>query len=328
MPKLIFHKRGVISSLLFSAITILTAYYYSFVKEIGYLSDKYVYSLYFDNLNGISRQYEVGFELLAWGLKFIYNSHEFFFFICSIIILNNLSVAAGKLTKSSKIVYLLFALLTPFTYSLIDNVLRQGLALSFVLLTFGFFAQRGRHKYAFFIVSLFIGSSFHLPTGVLMSLVFFMPNRLRHGMIIWVFCMFLSYFSGVYSSLFDNIIIDRYKGYLDSSITYYTGFKLKFVLFSLLPLIMLPVIKSFPVRSHINLFAKYFSINGIFLLFNFLNYYDRFLISTWMLIPMILAGISNGIVYRISRIAKLYIFFCLSILGLSSIIIFLFNGGL
>ena len=234
--------------------------------------------------------FESGFNLIIIFLKYFSDSYHFFFAIIAILT-GLLFFLAGKTLFTSRYVLLftIFLITFPFFYSITSNVVRQGLAIGIILFSYSITSQiKTKINYKLLILILFTGY-IHLPTAAIM-LPLVVNFKMKKIIFIWISLMMLSLLSNYYAPLLSSLISGRFIAYLTNGAftQYVTGFRWQFVMFSAMPFLLLLLTKHNDMsESYRKIYEGYFLINGISLLLNFLPYFDRFLLPSWMMMPFI-----------------------------------------
>jgi hypothetical protein len=297
---------------LYIVIVLLIALVYA-SASVGVDSDKPAYELYFFYLShnlgvpvGFER-IEPGFFAFTWIVAKLTGSTFFYFFLIFAIEFFGLTFEPGKksvLFKDRFYLALLW-LAFPFFYSLSVNAVRQGLALVFVVYALDAELSR-RHVRSLILLAL--GSMFHFSTAIYAPLFLFLRWRgtYRAIVIFWAVCVVCAALSvpqhlvvlatdAVPMSLRSQY--PYYFSYLTGQLatTYDTGFKLKFLAFSALPVVAAFAVK--PLKFSISedcmfVLKAYLVLNGLFFLIGYIPYSDRIALLSWQLIPILAAGLT------------------------------------
>ena len=238
----------------------------------------------------ISGGFELGFNIILNSLKYFSTSYHFLFIFIAILT-GILFFLAGKILFGARYILLFTVILItfPFFYSVSSNVIRQGLALGIILFTYSVSSKlQSKFNYKLFIV-IILSAGIHFPTAAIM-LPLAINFRINKILYVWLGLVSISLFGDYYAGFLAQFVSGRFVAYLanDSFIDYTTGFRWQFVLFSAMPIALLLLKKhnemNLPYRR---IFDTYLVINGASLLFNFLPYFDRFLLPSWMMMPFI-----------------------------------------
>lgn len=204
-----------------------------------------------------------------------------------------------------------------FFQSLGINIVRQGVALAFLLLAFSFYLRNPKYIVHWLVPAL-LAVGFHV-TSVIIILVFLLVKVFKSvGFTYYVFLYalfaILSYFKvsvlslgSIFSNLFQG---DRRNNYLDGTMAkeFEVGFKPQFVAFNTVFLILFFLLRKYgqPQKHYDVLLKTYISISCIFFMMFQIPYSDRWGVMTWALIPFMFAPVyaENGR-YRTSTIGVL-----------------------
>lgn len=298
---------------IFAALSVLS--YYSFSSDYSFGSDLWIYKENFYDthldLNLIASPAYYFFSLSMSSLGF---SFEFFrivlFFLFYVAVLRQFYV----LSNSHILVALLFftVLLYPTYQSLSSLVLRQGLGIAFLMLI-GFWGQPRSLKKR--ILLIIIAAFAHL------SLLFYiLPLYLSHkftglkfAFSLWIGIV-IAYVLNV-GLVIKNVLVMfltalglPYAEYALVEVDYTLGFNANFLLPSIAVILFLVVAKlSYRKLSEQSLYLLqfFFFANGIALLFSGFPYYDRLMIYSWVLVPLLLLSLfSNFRFYKTKAYAS------------------------
>ncbi len=196
-------------------------------------------------------------------------------------------------------------------WSLGTNVIRQGAAFGIGLHSLVFLWQR---KFRAFFVCVAIAICFHVSASLLLLALLTVFCKRSFALAFWIGAVVLGA-TGVPEVLFGCIEralefsnATRALNFLYARGLYYggdynVGFKLRFVLFSALP-ILICVLMSAPSVLHRlrdEVLRSYLFLNGVAMLFFSMPYHDRLFYWSWPLIPLIIGitGLQNKIRYFI-----------------------------
>lgn len=214
------------------------------------------------------------------------------FVVTALIYVANHLIAAYKCSR--KHVALLFLLmLSSFSfYSYGVNTIRAGFAASFLLLA----VVNYKHLVWFFLF-IFIAANCHysmiIPSLAMVTAKYWNKPKLYMG--IWLCCILASAVAGHYfEQLFARMSSDQRVGYLsvDASDTHYeVGFRIDFILYSLLPIAAgyyYLVKKRIHSEFYSFLLNTYILANCFWILVIRANFSDRFAYLSWFLYPLVL----------------------------------------
>lgn len=269
-----------------------------FINEpIEVYSDKWNYKNIFEaildnNANKLMNT-ESGFYVYNKIITSITNSSTVYFFICALLYISGYLYFINKTffdTYRSLVFALMIASLGFYGYG--TNTIRQGLALS----VFMFFFMEKK-----ITVKLIIGSilaiMLHKSLLFVVAINFFVIkyNRKDNFIFVWVFLLLATIALGeTFTDVFGGFLIDsdsRMNSYLtDEFENYETGFKINFLVYSLLPILFGWFIKKrgFQDIFFDKILSIYILINAFWLLVIRLPFTDRFAYLSWFLIPFII----------------------------------------
>ena len=232
---------------------------------------------------------DYGFLILTWGLSRIVSVTQYFF-ILSIIYVTNYFFAVLNLVKTKSFWLLIgFSLLMGFTsYNI--NTTRAGLAISYMILGLSFYPSKWR-----MIVCLLVACSIHgslmIPSTMIAICYFF--DKTRWYYYLWILSIPLSFFAGGYfAELFSSFSSDSRTSYLtNSDINYNIGFRIDFIVYSIVPLIVgAYYIFKKGVTNHLYhlIYNTYILTNLFWVLVIRSDFSDRFAYLSWCMIPLVL----------------------------------------
>jgi hypothetical protein len=183
----------------------------------------------------------------------------------------------------------------PFFYSVTLNVIRQGLA--FVFVVYALDAKWQNKKYSPYLL-LLLGALIHYPSALYLIGFMFLELKPKVSVTVglWFVAVLLAYFGVLWDitqSILTRIIPDGsyYSYYLVRKINYEIGFKLKFVIFSALPIGYYLLLKSYKTENleRVSFVFNLYLIMNMFYLFTVnLPFNDRFAIASWLLFPLMI----------------------------------------
>ncbi|MFC3862722.1 EpsG family protein [Deinococcus antarcticus] len=189
--------------------------------------------------------------------------------------------------------YVVFLLLSPFYLSININILRHGMAIAVALLGMSLVFQLRKPVYKLILACPPV--LFHNVAGLLAAPIFIGINRINM-VYIWLTLATFSMFSPAYSSFVSQYFDGRYLNYVTSETTYRTGFRPDFTFFSSLPIFLLLIVPfrkmSIETRWVLN---AYLLVSGLGLTMNFVAFSDRFLVNSWVMLPLLFALVVRDI---------------------------------
>lgn len=266
-------------------------------REVGYASDSYVYANVF-NISvdgGYDGRFGFAFKALMTGVSAFSTDYRVFFFFCSIIlIISGLTALTKVVHRDSGISYqvlaiaiLAFMLLSPFFYSMQTNILRHGLAVPFLLLTYHYFDEK---RYSLCVAFSIIAIGMHWSSIYFIMLLPLLNYNVKRLSLVFI-VLSISYLSGLSELMLKPVsdfigsgdMADRISSYgADSS--YKSGVRWDFWLFSsgMLSLSMF-IERKMQLRGRI---TKYILISMIpFLIIGYIPFSDRLLVFQWLMLP-------------------------------------------
>ncbi|MFC6040248.1 EpsG family protein [Paenisporosarcina macmurdoensis] len=273
-------------------------------KDVNMFPDSLGYSTYFLLLKNISLMealdiinYENAFIILQWVVNLLDMPIEFNFLIIYLVFIIIFIVAIYILFNHYSIYFVFLYIYFPFFITLGGNILRQGLSISFLLLSISILIRYKKKTIYFFISALF-ASFFHytaLPLILILVVVNIFKIKMNHLIYIWIFLSF-SFFMKLPNILTNLLIpISYINSYISESSlnnygnqTYRMDFYLFGAFFLLFGLITNKYVFNYKDRIYTSILKIYIIFNCYFLILGFISYSDRVAIFSWILIPMIM----------------------------------------
>ena len=276
-------------------------FFVSAFREFSQGTDTHAYLSYFNRIVNLSildglfvNRFEIGFAFIVNLFSIFNDDPRSFLIYLALMQLGFLYYSVCKVTSGKAAVVVSFAYASLFIiYNLTTNILRQGFAVSFVILSYHYFIENKLLKY---LIASTVAALFH-KTALICLVIFagykyiFSLNRL---IILWL-GLIASCALGINSILgelllsvtglsteFSYILSDRaYDGYR-------VGFRFDFILFSAIPVLLFLIIKKIEISSE--KYEKYLKLyivaNSIFVFFMFIPYSDRIATYSWSLLPI------------------------------------------
>lgn len=265
------------------------------VRYIGVLEENSTFTL-FEAFTRV--RWEPGFVFYQWIISKVSSSHIFFMAATVLSILFITLKGLKKIVPQIYIPLIFIGYLSLFYYfNFLRNIIRQGFAVSFILLIIVFLAQE-KTKQA--VLYFFLAISFHI-SAVISSLLFVVR---KFNISIKLLCIFyiigaLTMLTGInqkimsqFSMLIGGRIgssIARYAS--DSLITNYgSSNRIDFLLFTSFWLILgVCFYKYFLKKDYLyeSILKAYITFSTIFVIFGYIGYSDRLAAYAWYLIPII-----------------------------------------
>ncbi|MDM5262629.1 EpsG family protein [Sulfurovum sp. XTW-4] len=296
-----------------------------------FAGDSYRYAMGFLKFREFSLdevfKYQTGeylFRFLNWIVgQFTDSPHILFLVIYLIAILTFYKALKNIFPTFERYVVFSFYVLYPYFLFYIVNGKRQGLGLVFMVLAISYLMEDKNRKA---LLSLLVSGLIHsgmflvLPMAALFVL-FKEKGLLKISFVILAGSVLLS-ISGINDTisgpLGDLLASEtRYSAYLDErfeAISYQTGFRLDFALFSFFPIFLYALLRKRIRNEHKTIvrrwLAIYMLLNSIYHIFSFVPFNDRFAIFSWFILPIV----SYIIVSAVNkRYAALFIFVLLGL---------------
>ena len=265
-------------------------------EPIEMYSDKWNYQNIFNSIidNNTTKlmNTESGFYIYNKIIAFFTNTPFVYFFITALIYLSGYLYFIHKTfapAYRSLVFVLMIAALGFYGYG--TNTIRQGLALS----VFMFFFMEKKISLKLILGSL-IAILLHKSLLFVVVVNFFVIkyNRKDSFIPIWILFLVLSIILGdTFVSFFGDFLIDsdaRMNSYLNDEFeSYESGFKINFLVYSILPILFGWYIKrkGFEDSFFDKIFSLYVLLNAFWLLVIRVPFTDRFAYLSWFLIPFI-----------------------------------------
>lgn len=264
---------------------------------------------YLDNLNIMQNiglldvitesRWEPGFVTFQLLLSKISTSYFLFMFISALFILLIIINALKKIVPYDKIPLIMFGYLSLFSfYNLMNNILRQGFSIVFLLVMLMFLKE---NKYLFAVISLIIATSFH--TTAIIGAVLIILYKMNVSFKTYVSIFFAAALSMILNvnqrvvSLLPISLMDDAGGYIqqytsESSILRYGAVnRLDFLVFSVFWFLLALFFYKRYLSDDLfyGLAIRAYAIYGpIFFLFGFISFSDRLAVYGWFYIPLLL----------------------------------------
>ncbi|MCA4806985.1 EpsG family protein [Myroides odoratimimus] len=318
VTKLTFKSSNVIVSIVLIIYCFLVG-----LRDLTIGSDTLSYFGIWQNVNNFEFEGEYVFGALMFVLKNSGFSFSFFLFIIVLMF----SVYVYKSFKLLGYTFginpflLLFSFISFFFFeSITINVIRQGLALSFLLYSWTLYVTHSRKKY--YIFYLFLAVLTH-TTSIIPIVLFILISKfghkvqIRYYLILYILGVFLAVINyGVLNiaPFLQDVMGDsrRVSYFTDDNDLYTVGFKPQFVVFNTLFLLVgYFLTKRCILENWYIILLKYFIVSSfIFFMWFQIPYSDRIGLYCWIVIPMLLAPFFN---YKKDRF-KLTTLVCVSLL--------------
>ncbi len=257
-------------------------------------ADRELYANYFIDIN--KEQIEISKDKFFHSYMFaisLFGNYKFWFILTSFVYCYNYFLFIKRTFSSPQIFIVLlmfFSSLTFFAYGI--NTIRAGLAASFLLLSLSY-RSKSYIRYALMILAINIHFSMIIPALIILISTFYSKTKLFY--FIWLISIPLSaVFGNFFEHIFVSFSFDTRTSYLlaETSLTNYKiGFRLDFILYSCIPIILgyyYIFYKRYNNKLYLLLYNTYILTNCFWILIIRANFSDRFAYLSWFLYPIIL----------------------------------------
>lgn len=306
-------------------------------REIIPYSDTDVYLYNFQHISSIFETSEFVFNSLMLISKCISENFRVFLAIIASIYYACVYYSIKKYTKyynTSLFLGLFIFISMFFNYSLSMNVLRQGLAVGFLLVIIGILhnlSNNINYKVKSLILILILLALFsHHSSLVFIAVVFvvalFKKVKMRYYYALFISAILISYvnrndifgLSYILSGLGDS---SNYSKYGQNQLDYEIGFKIKFILFNLSILILSVRLYKSKLQENLKylmILKSFIVLSSIFFILSSIPFSDRIGLYSWILIPYLMMPYLS---YSYNHIKTLIVI-------LLGIVYFIFNSQL
>ena len=235
------------------------------------------------------------FVIFQWLTAQISNDPRFFYFSIWLVFATLLIFSLRRMFKPWQLLVVFFVYLNFFlTFNYITNTVRQGLAISIILVAVTTLIKNNNNKLLFY-TSIIVAPFLH-NTSIVLSLALliirFRKFNLRTLLILWSLFSLL-YITNLNSSLLSPLssFVGDIESYTSSSIieSYGSGVnRLDFLIFSVFWIIYSCFLYSKTKNEQYKTLIRiYIAFNIYFLAFGFIAYSDRIAAYSWFLIPLL-----------------------------------------
>ncbi len=270
-------------------------------------------------------RFEFLFILISYIASF-FESERFYLVFISLIQTIAFFFAIKLWSKNPAISFLFFCSLF-VSYNLGTNILRQGLAIPFALISINYLIEKRIKSFLVFSVISFF---FHHTSIIIIIFSFLCINNLKikNYITFWLISIILLYagcfkfilelgrelfsFNESYKNILSNFSLDSYQ----------VGFRLDFILFSSIPaLILLITNRKNLSKKEFFLIKLYFLLNTLFVLVMEIPYSDRFGLYSWILFPLLIPNLIKFNKFKLLRSNVFWLLF-IFIAGIASFILY------
>jgi hypothetical protein len=238
--------------------------------------------------------YDRFWTVLQWSVSRFSGSRHVLLGLVWVLFVYGLARLLRSLFTPAQIALVAFSYATyPFFYSYASNALRQGVAISFVLLGVYYLFRLGRITWLS-LASFGIAAMFHwsaVPYALIAIAVVTLRLRLRHIVLTWC-VLALLFVTNVQRLVLSPVVqyiprLDEYTSY--GALALYAGVnRLDFLLFSVFWVAFGVLMNRYYCSdpAYEQLVKYYVAWNCVFLLFGFVAFADRLAGYSWFLVPM------------------------------------------
>jgi hypothetical protein len=238
---------------------------------------------------------DIGWSLYTFIVKSFFDSVEVYFFLTAFIYTIGYYIFAKKYINNSMIFIFLLASFSSFGFLAYgNNTIRAGFALSLLLIALSF------NKKMFYFI-LFTALAVLSHKSMALPLLAFILTRFYSNskgyFRIWLSTFVISIANVGFITKFFEYAFKNFDGrsvsYFanDVSIAYKTGFRLDFVLYSIVPIALgYYYINVLKIRDvfYVRLYNTYILVNAVWIIVIRMTFTDRIAYLSWFLIPFIL----------------------------------------
>lgn len=259
--------------------------------------DKSNYSRTFENLTllNIWDVKDIGFAFYSLAIKILVDNSAIYFIVTAFIYVLGYFIFARSLFNKLHLSYFLLACFFSFGFASYGvNIIRGGLALSFLLMSFSFY-KKTKWYVLFSITAILCHKSMLLPFLGFYVTRFY--NNTKFYFYFWTFCLVVSLLNiNLITSFVGGIIGDtdeRFLGYLTEKAKgrYNAGFRIDFLIYSIIPILVgWYYIVKLKIKDvfYLKMFNTYLVSNAIWLLVIRMAFTDRMAYLSWFILPFIL----------------------------------------
>lgn len=255
--------------------------------------ENYAYSIIFSDaasLDGISGRTDPLFILLTAIIFGLSDIDGFFWGIATIYV--GLYFLSAKRLAGNRQLWMFIAFILSLGFLAYGyNTIRAGLAVSFILLGITYSEKKLPVAIILMVLSLFIHMSMIIPISMFLISKFFPRPRVFFAL--WIISIPVSFFAGDFFNNLFTVFSDqeRTQYLLGDTEVYKIGFRIDFILYSLVPLVIgfyYIYRRKFKSALYKNIYNTYVLTNIFWILVIRSNFTDRFAYLSWFLIPVLL----------------------------------------
>ena len=228
-----------------------------------------------------------------------------FFLVISTLYFGLMCLVCWRLMRRNMFVALLFCFISFSCFSFGTNGIRNGLAASILMLAITFLDQNNKWNIIISLLLMFASVSIHkamfLPSFCAIVALYFVKEP-RSAIVFWILSIFISLVAGNYvTQFFSNLgFDDRMEAYanldeygeLKESENVKAGFRLDFILYSIMPIIMVwyvTVKRNFKDQMYNIIASTYILANAFWVMVIRSEQSNRFAYLSWFIYPIVVA---------------------------------------
>lgn len=268
-------------------------------------------------LQYIELRHEPLFSFLQWLTANSIGSFRLFLVLVWTIIFINLIKALKNIFLKPDVLFVFASYITFFIFfNYVLNVMRQGLAISFIILAISVLISKKNKKTSFYI-PIILAPLFHitsLPLSVILLILRWFKVRFKTIFLLWLISIIL-FITHLNQKFLSNLPFEQLELYSSERFLEQYGLvnRMDFLLFSVFFAVLGYLIWKYSLNkkdTEYELLLKiYITFNIYFTLLGFIAYSDRLASYSWMLIPILIwKGVCETNNYRLKSLALLIIF--------------------
>jgi len=273
---------------------------------------------------------EIGFSAVTWLIGNFTEEYKVYFTILFLIFIFVFMKFLNEVFFEDRLIILAVFISTPFFISFSANIIRNGLAISFLLLGSIYLFKNRRHTLAIFY--LILGITFHnavIPFALFILGVKYIKFNLKTIVSLWLISII--FFLTKAATFFIPMIneLEYFKRYTSAtSFDSYGGgaYRMDFLLFNtilvLITLFLNVYIENKEKKDLVDNYLKMVLLSAIvFNVFSFISYSDRLAIYVWLFFVVVSLLALSGNLYR-NIIMPMIMLFCFIFIFVSKNFIF------
>lgn len=228
-----------------------------------------------------------------------------YFLVIATFYFGLMTATCWRLMRRNMFIALLFCFISFSCYSYGVNGIRNGMATSIMMFAITFLNQERKLGVAIALLLMFVSMGIHksmvLP-GLCAIISFLVIKDIKWAIFFWVASIFISAVAGNYvTQFFVNLgfddRMDRYAnldefGEVKESVNVKAGFRLDFIIYSIMPIIMvwyITIKRNFKDNMYNIIASTYILANSFWVMVIRSNQSNRFAYLSWFLYPIVIA---------------------------------------